>query len=132
MKISGLSNQWKTRDGLFGSFIDGLCDRSDPILHQRCLAIRRLLESLESIDGPDIWVGTSHQLMHFVLRDATHPFDQVSSFVHAHTYDISADPPECGYRIGFSLTGAEWEYTICTDPIDAAKLIERLIRSMSR
>ena len=129
MKVSGLTNQWKTREGLFDSFVMGLSAHSDPILHERCGAVHRLLESLESIDGPDLWVGTSHSLMHFVLRDTSHQFDHIPTFVHAYTYDVSDDPPKCGYRVGFSLTGGDWEYTDLNDPLEAAKLIERLLRS---
>ena len=129
MNVRGLSNQWKTRDGLFDSFACHLSAHSSPILHERCGAVHRLLESLESIDGPDLWVGTSHSLMHFVLRDTTHQFDDAPTFVHAETYDITDDPPQCGYRVGFSLTGADWEYTDLTDSLEAARLIDRLLRS---
>ena len=129
MKVSGLSNQWKTRDGLFDSFVAHLSAHSSAILHERTAAVWRLLESLESIEGPVVWVGTSHNLMHFVLRDTTHEFDHIPTFVNAETFDVSDDPPQCGYRVGFSLTGDGWEYTDFTDALDAAKKIERLLRS---
>ena len=71
MNVSGLSNQWKTRDGLFDSFVAHLSAHSSPILHERTAAAWRLLESLESLDGSDVWVGTSHNQMNFLSRDTT-------------------------------------------------------------
>ena len=129
MNVSGLSNQWKTRDGLFDSFVAHLSAHSAPILHERTAAVWRLLESLESIDGPGVWVGTSHNLMHFVTRDTTHEFDRVPTFVNAETFDVSDAPPQCGYRVGFSLSGYGWDYAEVTDALEAARLIERLLRS---
>ena len=129
MNVSGLSNQWKTRDGLFDSFVAHLSAHSSPILHERTAAAWRLLESLESLDGSDVWVGTSHNQMNFQPRDTTHEFDRMPTFVTAETFDISDDPPQCGYRIGFSLTGDDWEHNDFTDALEAAKLIERLLRS---
>ena len=127
MKVSGLSNQWKTRDGLFDSFAAGLNEESDPMLLERCRAVHQLLETLESIDGPDLWVGTSHSLMHFLLQDAKHQFDEVRCFVQVYAYEMSDDPPQCAYRIGFSMNGADWDDTDLSDPLEAAQLIKRLL-----
>lgn len=129
MRISGLSNQWKTRDGLFATYAVAHDSNADPICNERSRVIRDLLLYLESLAGPDLWIGTSHRMLNFNLRDTSHELDHLPSFLTVHTYTITDDPPQCGYRIGYSLTGAEWEYTDLTDALDAAALIKRLLRA---
>jgi hypothetical protein len=130
MRISGLSNQWKTRDGLFGEFADE--PEFDPVCNERSRVIRELLLHLESRDGPDLWIGTSHRLLNFNLRDTTYQFDRIPTFVTVESFDITRDPPTCGYRVGFSITGDQWEHHDIIDVEEAASMILRLIPGAGR
>ena len=78
MKITGLSNQWGER----------LWDISprpgkSPGFFQYCNQyIRQLLQHLTTIEGPDLWVGTSHSQLNFCARDTTFNFDSVPSLAY--------------------------------------------------
>ncbi len=127
MKISGLSNQWKTRDELFEAFsIDA---EGDPLCNERSRVIREFLLHLETLDGPELWIGTSHHYLNFCRRDVEHQFDYIPTFVSLEAYDIQREPSVCGYRIGFSLTGAQWEYIDIKKMSEAGELIGWLMRN---
>jgi hypothetical protein len=130
MRISGLSNQWKTRDGLFGMYAvaEDPDPGADPVCNECSRITRELLLRLEQFDGPDIWIGTSHRMLNFNLRDTTHQFDHIPSFLTVVAFDVQRDPPKCGYRVGFSLTGADWEEHDIIDVQEAADMILRLLR----
>lgn len=125
LRISSLSNQWQTRDGLFGAFADE--PEGAPVCNERSRVIRELLLHMERRDGPDLWIGTSHGQLNFNLRDTTHQFDDIPPFITVEAFDIASDPPACGYRIGFSLTGGNWEHHDVIDVKEAAIMILRLI-----
>ena len=125
MQISGLSNQWQTRDGLLDSFVRDLSAHSDAIMHEHCGAIQTLILHLETLDGPDVWIGTSHRQLNFLLCDAR---ESMPPFLTVESFDIQLDPPQCGYRIGFSLTGADTEYHDIPNVADAGAMIQRLLR----
>ena len=69
MKISGLANQWMTRDGLFASFYSEPYTDPSGRLDVRDQMVLELLSHMESLDGNDIYVGTSHSLLNFNTRD---------------------------------------------------------------
>lgn len=114
MKISGLSNQWKTRDGLFDGVMSNLITVTDEkwrkqyeLLNERVRTIQRLFLRLEALDGPDVWIGSSHLNYNIYLRDTTHATDCVRPVVYVEAYEITRDPPRCGYRFRFNLIGSE-------------------------
>ncbi|WP_145221501.1 hypothetical protein [Planctomycetes bacterium TBK1r] len=82
MKLSGLSNQHKNLDGLLERF---------PESHERDCelylvpTVGRLLRHLLTIDGPDLWVGSSMSLLNFVARDTTYDTDDVPPLAYAYT-----------------------------------------------
>lgn len=127
MRISGLSNQWKTRDGLFYAVAEDPDPAADRLCNERYRVTRELLLHLEQLEGPDIWIGTSHRMLNFNLRDTTHQFDHIPSFLTVVAFDVQRDPPKCGYRVGFSLTGADWEEHDIVDVREAANMILRLL-----
>lgn len=96
MRISGLSNQWQTRDGLFASFVDpnGTSEKAR-MMHE-------LLLRLELCEGPDIWAGTSHNQVNLVYRDCPGSADRVPPFA---TMEVvrAGKPLALGYRIGFRV-----------------------------
>jgi hypothetical protein len=138
MKISGLSIQAKTRDGLFEYVQRELRTPSeekwrelDERHNQRVYAMLHLLHKLETLEGPDIWVGTSWGLYNFNLRDVTSPLKRVPEVLTVETYEISRDPPRCGYRLDFNLTGLDehrrkHEFA---DLDEACDVIVRLLKS---
>jgi hypothetical protein len=128
MRISGLSNQWETKDGLLESLAPA---DADPVFHERSRVIRELFSQLETSEGPDLWIGTSHRLMHIVRRDTTHQFDRIPTFLTVEAVIICRSPALFAFRIGFSLTGATWEYQDVTQPKDACRIIARLAQQLS-
>lgn len=125
MRIIGLSNQWKTRDGLFATIAH---DPSAPtICNEQTRVIRELFWYLETLEGPDLWIGSSHRLFNFNLRDCENPLDRIPSLVTVQAYKISEQSPRCGYQVGFSLTGADWEYHFIDDVEEAGHMIRRLM-----
>lgn len=92
MRITGLSNQWGDR--LFDQFVPNL--KSDIRCQIRDEAIQKLLRYLATIDGPDLWVGTSHSLLNFCARDARYKFDDVPPLAYL-------EPPLSGYRIAYPM-----------------------------
>lgn len=82
MKITGLTRQWGDR--LFSSF-DPDPD-SDIRFQLRDRSIQHLLIFLSTIEGPDLWVGTSHSLLNFCARDTTHEWDDVPSLAYVEAY----------------------------------------------
>lgn len=73
MRITGLSNQWGDR--LLEQFVPN--PNSDIRCQIRAEAIQKLLRYLTTIDGPDLWVGTSFSLPNFCARDTRDRFDRV-------------------------------------------------------
>ncbi|TWT50658.1 hypothetical protein Pla22_34010 [Rubripirellula amarantea] len=84
MKISGLANQWKTRDGLFANFDTEPYVNADGRLDIRGPMIKDLLTTLESRNGRDVYVGTSHSLLNFNTRDVSCDSDRVPSFARVY------------------------------------------------
>ena len=87
MKVSGLSNQWQSRDGLVLRFaqIDPETEFSN--LPEWGKMFLLLLEELESLDGPDLFIGTSLGEMNFNLRDTIRQSDRVPSFALVQIVD---------------------------------------------
>ena len=92
MRITGLSNQWGER--LLDRFVrtEGV-DRRSQLCNERVLS---LLQHLTKVDGPDLWVGTSHSQLNFCARDASHPSDRIPSLA-------SLEPLQSGYRIVYDI-----------------------------
>lgn len=72
MRINGLSCQWQTRDRLL-EFLEE-CSRGE--------GMRRLLLYLESLEGPDLWAGTSHSTLNLNTRDVVRASDRVPPFIY--------------------------------------------------
>lgn len=70
MKLSGLSRQWQTRDQLFAAFAD----------HEETWS---LLQCLENMDGPDLWVGSSHRFLRFLAQDSGLWPDEIPPLAYA-------------------------------------------------
>lgn len=91
MRISGLSNQWETRDGLFDDFAalpsEGLLE-GIPCQYSK---IRELFDSLERIEGPDVYIGTSLSAMNFSNRDVVHQNDRTQPFAFVHVVGKTQD-----------------------------------------
>jgi hypothetical protein len=138
MKISGLSNQWKTRDGLFDGVMSNLITvtdekwrKQDELHNERVRTIQRLFLQLESLEGPDVWIGSSHDNYNINLRDTIRPQDWVRPVVYVEAYDIMRDPPRCGYRFRFNLIGDHnhsMEHEVA-DLDEACAIIVRLLES---
>jgi hypothetical protein len=138
MRISGLSNQWKTRDGLLDGVksnlipvVEGKWRKQDELHNERVHTIMRLLLQLESIEGPDIWIGSSLLSYNINLRDTTHAHDWVTPVVYVEAYVINPDPPRCGYRFRFNLTGSTKHFMEheAADLDEACAVIVRLLKS---
>ncbi len=94
MKLSGLSNQHVTLEGLLERF---------PETHERdgvnllVPTNGRLLRQLLTMEGPDLWVGSSMSLMNFVARNTTHDDDWIPPLAYAAAvgghYQIKYRPP---------------------------------------
>ncbi|WP_425396902.1 hypothetical protein [Aeoliella sp.] len=91
MEISGLSNQWETRHGLFDSFGSS----------SRGVAMRYLLLRLEAMDGPSVWGGTSHSTLNLVTRDVANYYDRIPSFVYIDAVESKSSPRKVLYRVKF-------------------------------
>lgn len=93
MRITGLSNQWGDR--LFDQFVPD--PNSDIRSQVRDEAIQKLLRHLTVIDGPDLWVGTSHSQLNFCARDARDRSELVPVLAYlvsnATGYQISSPIP---------------------------------------
>lgn len=101
MRITGLSNQWGNR--LFDHFAP---DRNSDIRCQlRDEAIQKLLGYLITIDGPELWVGTSHSQLNFCARDTPDPFERVPSLAYL-------DSTLSAYRIAYPIPR---EFQACPD-----------------
>ena len=83
---------------------------------------------LQSLDGPDLWIGSSHARLNFNLRDTEYEFERIPSFVTVDAFDIQREPPECGLRVRYSLTGDDWEDHDVRDVSEAARMILRFIQ----
>lgn len=93
MRITGLNNQWGDR--LFDRFAPD--PNSDIVCQVRDEAIQKLLRYLTTIDGPDLWVGTSHSQLNVCARDARDPSELVPALAYlesnASGYQISYPIP---------------------------------------
>ncbi|MEQ8852526.1 hypothetical protein [Gimesia sp.] len=96
MKISGLSIGWGDR----------LWDQLEPDLEalqedqERSRGCLQFLRYLESIEGPDLWVGTSHSTLVFFLSDIQEDHIEVP---YVACVDISAGTPPALYMISYPL-----------------------------
>jgi hypothetical protein len=90
--MCGLSNQWKTRDGLLDRFVGDSTDE------KYCL-IRRLLELLDAHAKPMIYVGTSHSLMNFSNRDVVRADDRTEPFAYVDVVRLPPPATGCFYRV---------------------------------
>ena len=91
MPLTGLSNQWKSYDGLVDGFASGF--RNSPDEDEKYRLITQLFENLNIAAESLIYVGTAHSLMNFSTRDAvsikdrTQPFAYVSVMRNQRTKD---------------------------------------------
>lgn len=126
MQLHGLSNQWKIRERLFESL------RAKPGADEQTLRDIRdermidLLKHLECVDGPDLYVGTSHSTLLFATRDVRSESDAVP--VDCTAQVLSEVETHWPYRIGFrQIDGMRptdtWTYEDCDFAQDAAPLI---------
>ena len=101
MTLSGVTWQWRSRDGLFAA----LAERQ---------AALRLLEILESVDGPDLWVETTDRKLHFHATDVAHgPVDAVPlAYVHFDTD---------GYRVEYPCPA---EFRLWSDAMIVTEVME--------
>jgi len=122
MQLHGLSDQWGTRDELFAFFAStGFIDSRT----QRCDLALELLTHLESLEGPDIYVGTSHFDLLFSVRDTYSESDVVSIFATSTVVRSEQDAMERICRVGFRrIDGVrptrEWMKLDCHSAQDAA------------
>ena len=128
MEISGLSNQWQSRERLFSDFA-----RIDPgtkvsELPEWAIKFSDLIHALEDMPGPDLFIGSSVSWMNFNNRDVRHPKDHVPSFAFLEIVDDNAGSGMT-YRITTrEIVGnrptAEWvtQYTPDSE-IAAAKIL---------
>jgi hypothetical protein len=138
MKISGLTIQGKTRDGLFEYVQRELRTPSeekwrelDERHNARVRAMLNLLFKLETLDGPDVWIGTSWGSFNFNLRDVTSHQVRVRAVVHVDVFEISREPLSFGYRFYFDLTGChqhDMNHEV-RDLDEACAIIVRLLKS---
>ncbi len=92
MPIRGLSNQWKTREGLLEKFApDGASGK--------WCAIRELLESLDARSLPVIYVGTSHSQMNFSNRDVVCDTDRTQPFAYVDVIESNPLRTAGCYRV---------------------------------
>ena len=92
MPIRGLSNQWKTREGLLEKFAsDGAS--------MEWRKVRELLESLDARSSPVIYVGTSHGQMNFCNRDVVGDHDLVQPFALVDVVRSNAFPTTYCFRV---------------------------------
>lgn len=87
VKISGLSNQWKSRDGLFRRFAQIDPDSELSTLPEWTQKFTSLIHALEGTEGPDIFIGSSLSCMNFNNRDAKSQNDNVPSFAYLEILD---------------------------------------------
>lgn len=128
MKISGLANQWMTRDGLFASFDSEPYTDRNGRLDIRDQMVLKLLAHLESLDGNDIYVGTSHSLLNFNTRDVVRPSDRVPPFAFMHVAWGSPKHDCWVYRVSSRRLDrgrptSDWYDVDCTSVAEAANLI---------
>lgn len=82
MRLCGLSNQSKSLAGLLARFPETHeLDREEFLLPTN----GRLLRYLLTVDGPDLWVGSSLSLLNFNARDTTCDFEFIPPLVFAET-----------------------------------------------
>lgn len=85
MRVTGLKHQWG--DQLFVQF------EPDPEAPEHCqkrdLAIQTLLTYLKTVDGPDLWVGTSHSLLNFCARDTRDRDDCVPPLAFVNVVEVN-------------------------------------------
>lgn len=82
MRITGLKHQWGDR--LLDQFVHD--DAVDDRIRKRDEFTLKLLQYLGTIDGPDLWVGTSHSQLNFCARDTTHESDRIPSLAFLDSY----------------------------------------------
>ncbi len=127
-RISGLSNQWRTREGLLESFALGLDANSDTTSVEACRMMQRFLLHLESFDSPGLWAGTSHSHVNLVVRDVVNKFDRVPPVATIGVIVKDSDPPGCVYPIGRRLVVGkrptnEWGCVDTADLDSATRLV---------
>lgn len=75
MKLANIKHQWE--GSVYDRFqIPGRKAEQDPMY--------RLLKYLETLDGPDIWVGSSHSYFNFCARDAENSNQWVPALAFAY------------------------------------------------
>lgn len=102
MRLSGLSNQWKTIDVVRSQFT---CDQTDddPALDLHNQMIHDLLDFLLDQDGPCLYIGTSLSQLNFNTRDAYRQFDSVPSFATVHIRKRNRCDETLVYSVGYRL-----------------------------
>jgi len=119
MQLTGLSNQWKDR--LVQVF------EPDPSGSERCQeryrGIQRLFQHLATIDGPDLWVGSSLSSLGFCARDIdvrTQVMDEkgrllsretIPALAHVDTSPLGDYAISYPLPIEYSLGSGHWDTT---------------------
>jgi hypothetical protein len=99
MPIQGLSNQWKTYEGLIHLFAEIRGEDTQCPAEQQNRMIRHFLETLHAKPGPTIYVGTSHSLMNFSTRDVNSIHDRTQPFAYVSIVSKSASLDDHMFRI---------------------------------
>ena len=113
MKLSGLARQWQTRDQLFAAFAD----------HEETLS---LLQCLENMDGPDLWVGSSHRFLRFLAQDSGLWPDEIPPLAYACALGD-------GYRIEYPCPREVWlwpDSNITVEVVGVEKAAGRLLTAI--
>ncbi len=127
MLIRGLSNQWGSHEDLLASFHMNRADNRDSRSGQRARAMQQLLLHLGSIEGPDLWAGTSHSQLNLCSRDVVDDTDRIAPFL---TIEAVFSKDACSllrYRLAYrkvagNRPSAEWVESN-VDDIEAATRI---------
>ncbi len=131
LKISGLSNQWQSRDGLLRRFAQIDPDAETSTLPEWAQKFFSLIHELERMEGPDIFIGSSLSCMNFNNRDTTSQHDRVPSFAYL---EILADKTSGTYyyriemrRIASSRPTDDWFAESTKDPALVAQYIRNAV-----
>ena len=127
MPISGLSNQWKSFDGLLNRFatVPGQPPDNPYPKYQR---ITQLLVALNKATEYWIYVGTSHSQMNFVTRNSLTDADRTQPFAYVDVATDSSDSRKLVFRVrtrkmyGLRPT-TQWETAIKSDVDDVVRII---------
>ncbi|MDB4778357.1 hypothetical protein OAG68_02760 [bacterium] len=127
LRISGLSNQWKSRDGLFRRFAHIDPDFAIVSLPSWAQKFCMLVHELESLTGPDLFIGSSLACMNFNTRDTKSRDDNVPSFAYVEILEDKSSG-EMYYQIAKrQICGVrpttDWKNEITDKPDVAARLI---------